>query len=362
MTVAKRSDLVFLSITLILLFSGFLILASASLGLAAQANKNSYLPLLKQVALGGCGIILLWITSRINYKYWRKLALPFFLISFLLTTLVLFPQLGFKHGGAQRWLSIDLFTFQPSELLKFAFVVYLSSWLAKRRNEISSLSDSFIPFLLIVGFVATALILQPDIGTLGIICISSAALFFLAGGKYRQIGFLIIAGIILLGLLVYLKPYMKDRMLVFLNNSQDLQGIGYQLNQAKIALGSGGLFGRGFGEGLSKFNYLPEATGDSIFAVVGEEFGFAGTVFLISLFLIFFIKAMQIAQNAPDTFGRLLASGIAILIITQAFVNMYAIVGLIPLTGVPLTFVSQGGSSLTITLAEVGVILNISKN
>ncbi|MBU1178908.1 putative lipid II flippase FtsW [Patescibacteria group bacterium] len=358
----KKYDKVFLGIILTLLFFGFFVLASASLGMAAREGKNSYDILLKQVVLGGgVGFILFLLTSRIYYKKWKSLALPFFVISFCLTLLVFVPHIGFKYGGAARWLSLGSFTFQPSELLKFAFVVYLSSWLSSRRNEVPSFKAGFVPFLIIVGFVGVSLILQPDIGTLGVICITGALLFFLAGGRFTQLGLLLILGFVLVSALVWSKPYLKSRINIFFNESYDLQGAGYQTNQAKIAMGSGGIWGKGFGQGISKFNYLPEPTGDSIFAVIGEEFGFIGTTFLILLFLFFCFKCFHIANRASNTFGRLLASGIAILITVQVFVNMYAIAGLIPLTGLPLIFISQGGSALALALAEVGIILNISK-
>ncbi len=359
---ARKNEIIFLSITLILLFCGFFILASASLGLAAKSDKNSYSPLIKQIFMGGgVGALFFLITSRINYKRWRKLVLPFFLLSLFLTLIVFYPSIGVKHGGSTRWLSLGPITFQPSELLKFAFIVYLASWLARRKNEVSSFARGFLPFLVLVGLVAIALIRQPDVGTLGIISITSAILFFLAGGKYSQIGLLIILGIGAIIILSMVRPYMTSRILVFLDNSYDLQGAGYQLNQAKIAIGSGGIFGKGFGEGLAKFNSLPEPVGDSIFAVVGEEFGFIGTVSLIFLFFLFFYRAIKIALKTNDIFGRLLVSGIAILIIVQVFVNIYAIVGLIPLTGVPLPFISQGGTALSIALAEIGVIVNVAK-
>lgn len=363
MVAGKKYDTVFLAIALTLVCSGFLILSSASLALAARAEKISYLPILKQIALGGgVGILAFLFTSRVNYKTWGKWALVLFLLSFLLTLMVLMPKIGATHAGAKRWLSLGAFSFQPAELLKFSFIVYLSVWLTNRKKEISSLKTGFLPFLIIVGFVGIALIMQPDIGTLGVISLTAGLMFFLAGGRFAQVGLLIILGIILLTALILIKPYMMPRAMVFFDSSYDIQGVGYQLRQAKIALGSGGIWGVGFGQGLSKFNYLPEPTGDSIFAVVGEEFGFAGTTFLIFLFFMFFYKSMQIAIKTKDMFGRLLVSGIAILIVVQSFINMYAIVGLIPLTGLPLIFVSQGGSALALALAEVGVILNVSKN
>ncbi len=363
MAVKRKYDAVFLGITGALLLAGFFILSSASLGLAAQANKNSYAPILKQILRGGVvGLLLLIVTSRISYKKWEKWALPIFLFSLFVTFLVFVPHLGLEHGGAKRWILLGSFSFQPAEFLKFAFVLYLGAWFSKKKKEIPSFKTGLFPFLVIVGLVAAALVLQPDLGTLGVICITAATLFFLAGGKYAQVGLIIIIGLAALAVLAVIKPYAMDRITVFLDSTQDIQGTGYQINQAKIAIGSGGLFGRGYGEGLSKFNYLPEPTGDSIFAVAAEEFGFVGTSVLIFLFLAFFVRCLQIAWRAPDRFGRLLASGIAILIIVQCFVNMYATVGLMPLTGLPLIFISQGGTALAITLAEVGILLNISKN
>ena len=363
MAVKNKNDFIFLSITLTLVLVGFFILASASLGLAAQPGKNSYSILIKQVVLGiGLGSLLLFLTNKINYKKWEKIAFPLFLFSFFLTLLTLVPNIGLEYGGAKSWLPVGPFTFQPSELLKFSFVVYLAAWLSKKRKEIPGFKTGLLPFLVIVGLAGAALVFQPDIGTLGIICITASVMFFLAGGKYTQIGLLLIIGLIALSFLALTNDHAMKRFTTFLDSTKDIQGADYQINQAKIAIGSGGLWGKGFGEGLSKFNHLPRPIEDSIFAVAAEEFGFVGAVFLILLFLAFFWRALHIALKAPDGFGRLLASGIAILIIVQSFINMFTTVGLVPLTGLPLIFISQGGSALAVALAEVGILLNISKN
>ncbi|MCF7835868.1 MAG: putative lipid II flippase FtsW [Candidatus Marinimicrobia bacterium] len=362
MAIRKKYDMFFLSIVLALLFSGFFILSSASLGLAARADKNSYFPLIKQLILGGgVGLVLFSLISRIPYQKWKKISFPLFLFSFFLTLLVLEPHLGFEHARARRWLSLGSFTFQPSELLKFSFVIYLSYWLSQKRQEIASIKTGLLPFLVIVGFVGVALIAQPDLGTFGVISITALLLFLLAGGKFWQTGVVVLIGLVSLAILVSVNDYQKERVLVFFDNSYDIRGSGYQANQAKIALGSGGMFGQGFGEGLSKFNYLPEPIGDSIFAVIGEEFGFVGTTFVVFLFVLFLFKSMIIAIKARDVFGRLLVSGIAILITVQSFVNMYALVGLVPLTGLPLIFISQGGSALIFALVGAGIILNVSR-
>jgi cell division protein FtsW len=362
MALIKKYDKVFLVVVIVILIFGFFVLSSASLGLAVRYGENSYYLIFKQIFLAGSlGFFLFFLTSRINYKMWKKLAFPFFILSFLLTLLVFVPSLGLEHGGARRWLNLGNFSFQPAELLKFAFVVYLSSWLAGRRREIISFKNSFLPFLIIVGLVALSLVLQPDIGTLFIICLTSGFLFFLAGGKMTQVGLLILLGFIAFSLLIVLEPYRLSRALVFFDSSFDLQDTGYQLREAKIALGSGGFWGRGLGKGVFKFQLLPEPTGDSIFPVLGEELGFAGAFILIALFMIFFLRVVKISLSHPDTFAKLLVMGLAILITGQSLVNMYAMTGLIPLTGLPLIFFSQGGSAFILALAEVGVILNISR-
>jgi len=327
----------------ILLLIGFFTLASASLGAAAKKGMLDYRPLLKQLILGGGGgIILFFITSRINYKKWQTLALPIFLSAFFLTLLIWVPNLGFEHGGAKRWLSFSSFTFQPAEFLKFAFVVYISSWLAKRQQkEIKSFKTGLFPFLLIMALTGFTLIIQPDLGTLGVICFTGGFLFLLAGGKFFQIGTALFLGTAALILLIFLQPYRMERVKVFVNESYDNLGEGYQVSQAKIALGSGGLFGKGFGEGLSKFNYLPEAHGDSIFAVMAEELGFIFVTLFITGFIIFMVRGFKIARNAPDSFGRMLAAGITAWFTFQAFINIGALSGLLPLTGIPLPFVSS---------------------
>jgi cell division protein FtsW len=355
-------DKVFFWTVGVLVLSGIFILVSASIGLLTKEGTDFYSTIFQQIVLGvGGGLVLLYITSRINYKIWKKFALPFFIFSFLLTLLVFVPHIGFEYGGASRWIKLGPLFFQPSEILKFGFIIYLSSWIVSRKSEIKSFKFGFLPFLTMVAFVGFLLIKEPDIGTLGVLAISSMLLFFLGGGKFTQLAVLMLLGIGLLILLVKIEPYRMDRIITFFNPSHDPQGIGYQLRQSLIAIGSGGIFGRGFGMSVQKFNYLPEPIGDSIFAVFGEEFGFIGSVFLISLFLFFLYRGFSIAQGAPDDFGRLLGSGIVILIIIECFVNIGAMIGIIPLTGVPLIFVSRGGSAMAVTLAEIGVLLNISR-
>jgi cell division protein FtsW len=358
----NRSDRILLGIVAVLVLFGFFILASALLGPAAKKSETFYNSLFRQILIGfAAGGAALFIASRIPYQFWRKIALPLFLATFFLTILVFVPNLGFEYGGARRWLSIGPLFFQPSELLKFGFLVYLSSWLASRKEEVSSFKFGLFPFLIIVAFIAVLLIMEPNISALLVIAFTAVSLFFIAGGRFKQIAVAVLIGIALMFIVVQIRPYLKERVMIFLNPTYDPRGLGYQLNQSLIAFGSGGIFGKGFGMGIQKFNYLPEPTGDSIFAVIGEEFGFLGTSVLIGLFLFFLYRGLLISSRLADSFGRLLGSGIVILIIVQSFMNMAAMVGVFPLTGLPLLFISQGGSALALTLAEVGVLLNISK-
>lgn len=358
----KEYDKPFFAISSALVLFGLFALASASLGLAREGGTSMYQSLSRQILLGiGVGGILFFIGLKMPYKLWRKLALPIFLFSIGLMLLVYEKHIGFSYAGAQRWLNLGYFFFQPAELLKFGFLVYIASWIASRREDVSSFKFGFLPFLIIIGFVGVLLIIQPDIGTLGVITITASLLFYIGGGKVSQLGFMIVLGFILLSLLVVVAPYRIDRVQVFLNPTADLTGSGYQLHQSLIAVGSGGIFGNGFGMSIQKFEYLPEAMGDSIFAVIAEEFGFVGSLLLILAFLFFLQRGLKIARGSPDIFGRLLGSGFVILIVIQSFINIGALIGLLPLTGLPLIFISQGGSSLAIALLEVGVILNISK-
>ena len=287
----ERADNIFLGTVIILALAGFIILSSASMGLLSSSNGSYYKTLIQQFLFGivGGGILLL-ITSHINYKMWQKFSLPFFIFTFLLTLLVFVPGIGFSHGGATRWINIGSFSFHPSELLKFGFVVYLCSWLASKKTQIKSFKSGLVPFLIMTALVAAVLIKEPDVGTLGVIAITSMIIFFIAGGKLSHIALIILFGALLLYILVLIEPYRMNRVITFFNPSFDPKGISYQLRQSLIAIGSGGIFGRGFGMSVQKFNYLPEPIGDSIFSVFSEEFGFVGAVALLGILLFFLYR------------------------------------------------------------------------
>ena len=291
----------------------------------------------------------------------RKFAFYILLVAVIVNILVLIPGIGFEHGGATRWIYIGGISFQTSEILKFAFILYFAAWAASVKDKVSSFKLGFLPLLTLLAVSAVLLLLQPDTDNLILIGISGLAMFISAGGKFRHVLIVIAAGLIGITFLFFTKPYIQERITTFFNPQSDIQGASYQVRQSLIAIGSGGVFGRGFGQSIQKFTYLPEPIGDSIFAVAAEEFGFVGSVILIFLFVLFATRGLKIAQETPNVFGRLLIVGIVIMIASQAFVNIGAMLGVIPLSGLTLPFVSHGGTSLFITLVEVGIVLSISK-
>jgi len=253
------------------------------------------------------------------------------------------------------------FSFQPSEMLKLSIIIYLAAWLENRFERIKDFYEGLMPFLAIVGFVSFLLIKQPDMGTLGVIIFISMSIFFISGAKISHIFTIAAAGFLSLLALIKFESYRMNRLIVFLHPEIDPRGIGYQINQALLAIGTGGVFGLGLGNSLQKFNYLPEPVGDSIFAIISEELGLVGAGFLVFLFIFFAIRGLKIAKYAPDRFAKITATGISCWIIFQAFINISAICGIIPLTGIPLPFISYGGTSLVFLMVGVGILLNISR-
>lgn len=358
----SRIDKSFLIISLSLLLVGLLILAASSAALSEKNFGTTYYYLLNQLSRGVLiGLVGFFAGLYVPYSFWRKAAVPLMIVSLMLMALIFIPKLGFSHGGATRWLQLGPIIFQPSEILKISFVIYLASWLESKRHALHDFSGAFIPFVVIMSIVGIFLVMQPDIGTLGIIGISAVIMYLFGGGRLSQFFTLVALGLIALFVLIQPGSYRADRLTVFLNPEHDPQGTGYQINQALIAIGSGGFSGRGFGGSLEKYNYLPEPMGDSIFAIYAEEFGFVGSAFLILLFLFFLWRGLDIGNRAPTIFGKFFAVGLTTSIIVQAFINIGAISGLLPLTGVPLPFVSYGGTSLAVTMTSVGILLNISK-
>lgn len=357
-------DRPFLVTLSLLIISGLFIFVSGSLGLVARAEGASFSSIItKQLFFGTAGLVALYIASRLPYKFWRTWALHLFILSLVATLLVFIPLLGVEKGGAVRWISIGPISFQPGEFLKLGFVIYFAAWLATRKEKIESFSQGVLPMLLLLGVTTGILILQPHTGMAAVIFATAISMFFVAGGKAKHLFVLFLIGLGALGAVALTRPHVMSRILTFRSlESADPQGSGYQIRQSLIAVGSGGTFGKGFGQSAQKFKYLPEAVSDSIFAVAAEEFGFVGSVGLVALFLLYCLAGLGVASRAPDSFGRLLVVGLVILVVSQSFANMAAMVGLLPLSGIPVLFVSQGGTALFFTLLEAGIILSVSRH
>ncbi len=358
----KKIDRFFLTIVLLLIFIGIAVFVSASLGILAKNEKTFYSVLFSQLILGfGFGLFGMYLCLKIDYKFWRKYSFLIFLGSILLTAGVFIPHLGWSHGGAQRWIQLWGFSFQPVEILKFGFVIYFAAWLSWVRNKVQDFKFGILPFGIMLIVIAVILFKQPDTKSFILILVTGIIMLFISGVSLKYILGLGAVTAIALGILLFFTPYLQERIKTFIDPSIDPQGSSYQIQQSLIAFGSGGIFGRGFGQSIQKFNYLPEPQGDSIFAVFGEEFGFVGACAVILLYLLFAWRGFRIANNSPDLFSRLLVSGIVILITVQSFMHIASVTGVFPLTGVPLPFMSHGGTSLMVYLIAVGIVLNISK-
>jgi cell division protein FtsW len=357
-----KVDKPLLSITIILLLFGLVIFGSAALGVLAVNEAKFYAVIKTQLiySLIG-GSLALCIGASLRYSIYAKYAYHLFFGALLFTSLVFVPGLQAYHGGAHRWIDLGAFSLQPSEALKFAFVIAVSFWCTKYRHLFRDMRYGLVPYLVAAALVSIILLSQPDFGTYLVIMVASFVTYFVGGARKKHIYTLIVAGVLGVVLLISLRPYMLERIKTFFNNSHDPRGSSWQLNQSLIALGGGGLTGRGLGQSVQKFNYLPEPIGDSVFAVLGEELGFMGVIMLMILYGIVGVRGYLISKNASDQFGRLLAIGIVAIILTQATLNIGSMLGLLPLSGVPLPLVSHGGTALMAALFEIGVLLNISK-
>ncbi len=363
-TIRRFDALIFFS-TVFLVIGGFLIFLSASLGLLARDGAQFSDIAVSQFFLGVVGgFIMLYITSHIPYRLYRSYALYIFLFACALCVLVFFPPFGLSLNGAHSWLDFGFTTFQPAEFLKIAYVLYLAAWLSGRPavgKKYRPFIERTAPFVLITGLVAVLLLLQPDTGTFMVVALAGGAMYFASGAKLKDMLILGVIGLVLVLGLVATRPYALERLQTYLNPARDPLGAGYQVQKSLIAVGSGELFGRGYGQSIQKFTTLPEPTADSIFGVFAEEFGFVGSMLLILAFLTFGLRALFVSARTSDLYGGLVIVGVAILIVVQSFFNMGSMVGVFPLSGLPLIFVSHGGSALFMALTSVGIVLNISR-
>ncbi len=349
-----RPDLILLGVVSVLILFGLLMIYNAS-PVTSERDFGDPTRLARlQLIWAVGGIVASIVLYNINYKVWEKLS-PLLIIGALGLLLAVFiPGIGLKIYGAQRWIGVGtLFSIQPSEFVKLAYIVYLAAFLSKRVK--------LVPFAAVTVFLMLVLIVQRDLGTAIVISLSGLLIYFLSGAPIVQFLMIVPTGILAVIGFIFSSAYRRERFLTFLNPNSDPGGAAYHINQILISLGSGGWFGVGLGQSRQKYGYIPEVTTDSIFAVIGNELGFVGSVVFISLLFLVVFRAFKIAKNAPDKFGQLLSAGIGIWLGLQVFVNLAGMVALLPLTGVPLPFISYGGSSLVSVFFAVAILLNISK-
>ena len=358
----NKPDITLLIIVGILIFFGLIFLSSASSTFAFYNKGGDSYFFVKQQLLNGVlpGIILFYFFLRIDYRIYKKLYWVFFILSLLLLIAVLLFNGGGHSFTAQSWIVIGNKSFQPSEVVKLFFILLLAGYLSTIGNKIKTWSSGTVPFVIILSIISVLILLQPDLGTLSIIVLTALAMFYISGARLSHLSYIISSGLISLIILVKEFEYAKKRFLVWRYPDYDLQVAGYQMHQAMIAIGSGSWFGLGIGSSR-QVSYLPMPYNDAIFAIIAEEIGFIFSLAFLALFIIFITRGFAIIKNSKDNFAKLVAMGIVVWLSGQAFINIAGMIKLIPLTGVPLPFISQGGTNMVISLISIGILANISK-
>ncbi|NTU98804.1 putative lipid II flippase FtsW [Candidatus Falkowbacteria bacterium] len=351
-----------LIIVAVIILFGLIMLTSASGTLAYSRYKDGYYFIKHQIYALFIGAGLFWFFFKTDYHRWQKNAMYLLLTSIAMLLMVFVPGLASSaNSKAHSWINIFGFSLQPSEFVKLFFLIYVAAWLESRGKTIEDFSQGTAPFLVVLAVIAGLMLMQPDVGTLSIIVLTSFVAWFIGGGRLSHIfGLTLIAAIALL-FMFKSADYRMQRFQCYLNPEKNSRTTCYQLNQSLIAVGSGGIFGRGFGASRQKLMYLPEVSGDAIFPIIGEEMGFIFSSALVLLFIGLFYRSYLIAKRAPDQFGRVLAIGIASWLTLQAFINIGGMISLIPMTGVPLPFISSGGSAVMAGLSALGLLMNISR-
>lgn len=354
-TQKKKTDIQLFFITIILIIFGLLMVYDASSVQGLKDFKDSLYYIRQQIIWASLGMLGLFFFSKFDYRRFKSIAVPLLVFSMLLLVAVFIPGLGVSGGGAHRWLRLAGITVQPAEIIKLTSVIFLAALFEKKVR--------LAPFAILVGIVSfVTAVLQKDLGTTIVFVVTAATVYFAAGGRILHFIISIPISVVSLILLIVTSPYRSKRVLAFLDPFSDPQGFTYHISQVLIALGTGGLFGLGLGHSRQKFEYIPQVSTDSIFGIIGEELGFFGASLLIILFAFLLIRGFKIAQNANDNFGKILALGLTSWLGIQVIVNLSSMTALLPLTGVPLPFISYGGSALVANLTAIGVLLNISKH
>jgi len=357
-----RPDMWLFGVAVILLSAGVVMVYSASAIVAADRFHDAYFFLKKQVFWALLGALGLWAALRLDYRRLEGWVLPGLLLAGLLLVLVLIPPIGQTINGTRRWIRLGPVSFQPAELAKLALVIYLAAFFARKRDAIGDFRRGVLPPLAVAGVLAALVFVQPDLGNCLTLVALTFALLFLTGGRVRHLAVVLAPAVPLLALAIWMAPYRLRRITAFVDPWSDPRGSGFQIIQSWLAFGNGGLFGQGVGASKQKLFYLPEAHTDFIFAIIGEELGFLGAVTIVLLFVVFAWRGLRIGLRAPDPFGAHLALGITVLIATQTLVNLGVVTGLLPTKGLPLPFISFGGSALLVTMLSTGVLLNISQH
>ncbi len=352
----NKMDFLLLILILLLTFFGLLMIYNASSVSAMNDFGDKFYYFKEQLKWFLIGFVGLTITSVIDYRYWYKLALPLLLLTLFFLIAVFIPGLGVSAYGAKRWLNLGFFVFQPAELTKITLIIYLAAWLSNKEK------GRFLAFVALIMITVGLVFLEPDLGTAVIITAIALIIYFLSGASFLHFIVLLPLIGILLFISAIIAPYRLKRLITFLDPNHDPLGASYHIRQVILALGSGGWLGLGLGKSRQKYAYLPETTTDSIFAVIGEELGFVGSLFFILFYLFIIYRCFKISKSAPDKFGYLLGMGITFWLGLQFLLNLSSMTALLPLTGVPLPFISYGGSGLVVAFLALGIILNISQH
>ena len=356
----KLPDIILLLVTLILVTVGTAMIYSSSSIIALEKFKDGQYFLKKQLFFVFVGLSSMIIMTRISYTQLRKWAYPGMLLSFLLLSMLMIPHLGMKRGGATRWLNLGGFSFQVTEMVKITIVVFLAHLLTRKAHQLKDFSKGVLVPLVITSITILLILLEPDFGTAVIIATILLLMLCIAGSQIKHLLFLIAAFIPVGVMLILYKGYRLTRLTAFLDPWKDADNTGFQIIQSLLSFGSGGTFGVGIGDGMQKLFYLPEPHTDFILSIIAEESGFVGVTIVIVMFAIFAFRGFMIALKAPDLFGTLLASGLTMVIALEAFINIAGVMGLIPLKGLVLPFLSYGGTAFIMTMTAVGILLNIS--
>ncbi|WP_413380014.1 stage V sporulation protein E [Alkalihalobacillus sp. 1P02AB] len=358
----RAPDYILLMLILSLLVIGMIMVYSASAAWATYRFDDSFFFLKRQLFFAGLGIFAMFFIMNIDYWTWKSLAKIMVIVCFILLIIVLIPGVGLVRGGAQSWLGVGAFSIQPSEFMKMAMIVFLAKFLSENQKHITSFKKGLLPSLSIVMLAFGMIMMQPDLGTGAVMVGTCVVMIFVVGARISHFVMLGLIGLAGFAGLIISAPYRIKRITSFLDPWEDPLGSGFQIIQSLYAIGPGGLMGMGLGESRQKYFYLPEPQTDFIFAILAEELGFIGGVIVLLLFAFVFWRGIRIALEAQDLFGSLLAIGIISMVAIQVMINVGVVTGLIPVTGITLPLLSYGGSSLTLMLVSLGVLLNISKH